>query len=76
VYYSDNYVSLVPGESKTIEIEAETEQLKNEAPVLTVDGWNVSVVSEGSEIPVTPNVNAFVNHWPTTGLPIVAHTWK
>jgi beta-mannosidase len=76
VYASDNYVSLVPGESKTITIEADTAQLKGEAPALTVDGWNVSVGSAGSEVPVTTNVNAQVDHWPVTGLPIVAHTWK
>ncbi len=76
VYYSDNYVSLVPGESKTITIEAETEQLKGEDAALTVDGWNVAVSGAGSEIPVTANVNAQVDHWPVTGLPIVAHTWK
>ena len=76
VYYSDNYVSLVPGESKTISMEAETSQLKGEAAALTVDGWNVRVSGAGSEVPVTTNVNAQVDHWPVTGLPIVAHTWK
>ena len=76
VYYSDNYVSLIPGESKTITIEAATERLNGETPMLTVDGWNVSVAATGSEIAVTTNVNAQVDHWPKTGLPIVAHTWK
>ena len=41
--YSDNYVSLVPGESKRILVSCETAQLKGEAPFVTVDGWNVTV---------------------------------
>ncbi|MFC5865141.1 sugar-binding domain-containing protein [Acidicapsa dinghuensis] len=76
VFYSDNYISLVPGESRTIEIEADTADLKGEEPYLAFDGWNVSVVSAGSSVPVATNVNAQVGHWPVTGLPIVAHTWK
>ena len=76
VFYSDNYVSLVPGESRTIVIEAAQTDLKGEAALVTVDGWNVAVSAAGSQVPVIPNVNAQVNHWPVTGLPIVAHTWK
>jgi hypothetical protein len=76
VFYSDNYVSLVPGESRTIVIEAAQADLKGESPLVTVDGWNVAVSAAGSQVPVIPNVNAQVSHWPVTGLPIVAHTWK
>jgi beta-mannosidase len=39
VYYSDNYVSLLPNESRTITIEAAT-GLK-EGALVVVDGWNV-----------------------------------
>ena len=76
VFYSDNYVSLVPGASRTINIEADAADLKGEAPLITVDGWNVGVSATGSQIPVEQNTNAQVEHWPVTGLPIVAHTWK
>jgi hypothetical protein len=76
VYYSDNYISLVPGESRTITIEAAAADLKGEAPRIVVDGWNVGVSDAGSQVPVSLNVNAQVDHWPVTGLPIVAHTWK
>jgi hypothetical protein len=76
VFYSDNYVSLVPGESRTITIEAAAADLKGEAPLITLDGWNVGVTGTGSSVPVTLNVNSQVNHWPASGLPIVAHTWK
>ena len=76
VFYSDNYVSLVPNESRTIMIEAEAADLNGEAPFVVVDGWNVAVSDAGSGVPVVLNVNAQVDHWPVTGLPIVAHTWK
>ena len=76
VFYSDNYISLVPGESRTVTIEAAEADLKGESPQIVVDGWNVGVSDTGSAVPVTLNVNAQVNHWPVTGLPIVAHTWK
>ena len=45
VYYSDNYVSLPPGESKTITIEAAVADLKGETPYLALDGWNVTTTS-------------------------------
>jgi glycosyl hydrolase family 2/Ig-like domain-containing protein len=76
VYYSDNYVSLVPKESRTITIEADEAELKGESPLITVDGWNVGLESSSSPVPVELNINAQVDHWPVTGLPIVAHTWK
>jgi Exo-beta-D-glucosaminidase Ig-fold domain/Glycosyl hydrolases family 2/Glycosyl hydrolases family 2, sugar binding domain/Glycosyl hydrolases family 2, TIM barrel domain len=76
VYYSDNYISLVPGETRTITIEAAEADLKGDAPQLVMDGWNVGISDAGSAIPITLNQNAQVDHWPVTGLPIVAHTWK
>ncbi len=76
VYYSDNYISLIPGETRTIAIEAASADLKGESPNIAVDGWNVSVTAPSSPVPVTPNLNAQVERWPVTNLPIVAHTWK
>lgn len=77
VFYSDNYVSLVPGETLTVTIEAATANLKGKAPIVAMDGWNIAVQnSSSSEVPVVLNVNAQVDHWPVTNLPIVAHTWK
>jgi beta-mannosidase len=61
VFYSDNYVSLLPGESKRITIECATEDLKGQAPSLVLDGWN-TVVEDGSgggEVEVTTNEVAF-----------------
>ncbi len=72
VYTSDNYVSLVPGESRTITIEVATAKLKEEDALVLVDGWNVSVgASSAKGVAVEVNVGAQVDHYPVTGLPIV-----
>jgi hypothetical protein len=76
VFYSDNYLTLVRGESRSVTIEVERADLAGEAPLVMVDGWNVGVSAVGSPVPVELNENAQVDHWPVTGLPIVAHTWK
>jgi hypothetical protein len=77
VFYSDNYVTLTQGESRTIEIDTDVSELMGQDPLIVVDGWNIGVaVDADSPVPVELNVNAQVDHWPQTGLPIVAHTWK
>ena len=43
VFYSDNYVSLVPKETKRIIIVIPKSSLKNDDPIVMVDGWNISV---------------------------------
>jgi beta-mannosidase len=42
VFYSENYVSLLPGESRTITIEAASQDLGGARPLVVVDGWNVT----------------------------------
>src|SRR5882724_1678483 len=75
VYYSDNYISLVPNETKTITIESAQSDLKGEKPLIVIDGWNVGVTSvSSSAAAVALNTNAQVDHWPVTGLPIVPST--
>jgi beta-mannosidase len=69
VYYSDNYVSLLPNESRTITIEAASADLKGEGALVLVDGWNVGVASaSGAGVDLALNVGAQVDHWPVTGL--------
>ncbi len=61
VYYNDNYISLLPGETKSLTIEAAASDLDGEAPLLAVDGWNVTVNSSsasGSQVQVVPNTDA------------------
>jgi hypothetical protein len=41
-FYTDNFFSLLPGESKSVSIETELKNLdNNEKPVLVVKGWNI-----------------------------------
>jgi hypothetical protein len=42
VFYSDNFVNLLPGESKTIKISVSAKDLNGEAPKIVIDGWNLS----------------------------------
>jgi hypothetical protein len=71
VYYSDNYISLVPGETRRITIEAPNTASSKLSPMIVFDGWNLSLVADqASQIVLAPNVEAQKEHWPTTGLPI------
>lgn len=40
-FYADNYVSLMPGDSRTITVEFNRKYLKEGIPVFYLDGWNV-----------------------------------
>ena len=42
-FYSDNYFSLMPGESKTITVEFNPKYLKGGMPVFELSGWNTRV---------------------------------
>jgi hypothetical protein len=72
VFYSDNYLSLLPGERKTVTIEAAAADLGGEPPLLAVDGWNVTVnpmsVPGSRAVPVVPNLDAQVPQ-PTPATP-------
>jgi hypothetical protein len=69
VFYSDNYVSLVGGEDKTIEIQCATDSLRGEPGLVVVDGWNVTVKpATAPGVAIGLNENAQVDHWPRTGL--------
>jgi hypothetical protein len=73
VFYSDNYVSMVSNESRTITIEAATSDLKGEAGLVVVDGWNVGVAASSLAAgTVAVNTGAQVDHWPVTGLPMMS----
>jgi beta-mannosidase len=73
VYYSDNYISLLPNETRTIAMEAATSDLKGEDALVVVDGWNVGVVAGSSAgVGIEPNVEALVEHWPVSGLPMIS----
>jgi hypothetical protein len=42
-FYSDNYFSLMPGESKTVTVEFNHKYLKGGRPVFELSGWNTRV---------------------------------
>jgi hypothetical protein len=70
VYYSDNYVSLVPNETRTITIEADANNFDGEDALVAFDGWNVTVAPAGFKgAAIEPNVDAQPDRWPATGLP-------
>ncbi len=69
VFYSSNYISLAPGETRTFTLEADLSLLGGAAPVILVDGWNITVPEVTSPIHVAPNLNADPAHWPTSNLP-------
>ena len=71
-FYSDNYVWLAPGESRTITIDAALADLKGDTPLVVLDGWNVDVTPvDNPDSALALNVDAQVSHWPVTGLPMI-----
>ncbi len=71
VFYSDNYVSLLSGETKTITIDATQSDFKGQEALIVVEGWNVTVAPESFPgVAVAPNLEAQPDHSPETGLPI------
>jgi hypothetical protein len=70
VFYSDNYVSLLPNETKIVTIEAALHDFNGENAMVVLDGWNVTVAPASfASVSVAPNVEAQPDHWPVTGLP-------
>jgi hypothetical protein len=70
VYYSDNYISLVPNETRTVTIEAAVKDFNGEDPLVVFDGWNVTVAPGSSNgVSIAPNLEAQPDHSPATGLP-------
>ena len=68
VFYSDNYISLVPGESRSITIEAPTKALNGDDPLIEVDGFNVDVHEVQGPVSIVTNVNAQPSHWPASNI--------
>ena len=68
VFYSDNYISLVPGESATVSVEAATKDLQGDSPLIEVDGYNVDVKPVDGAVSITANTNAQPAHWPASNI--------
>jgi hypothetical protein len=69
VFYSDNYISLAPGESRTSTITVDTAELHGAQPTVTLDGWNIGLATS-TGIPAKLNKEADPAYWPVTGLPL------
>ena len=68
VFYSDNYLSLVPGEKRSITIECATQELGGEKPEIDLDGYNVDLLPATSPVTVKLNQNADPAAHPATSL--------
>ena len=71
VYYSDNYVSLVPDQTKTIVIHAAVSDFDGQKALLAVDGWNTTA-AEGKSggVSIEPNRDAEPDLQPATGFAV------
>ena len=67
-FYSDNYISLVPGESSTVSIEAATKDLQGDLPLVELDGFNVDVKPIEGPVSIQANINAQPSHWPASNI--------
>ena len=52
VYYDDNYISLMPGQSQTIKLEIAESRLNGGEPVFAVEGWNITEATVTAETEV------------------------
>jgi mannosylglycoprotein endo-beta-mannosidase len=68
VFYSDNYISLLPGESSTVAVEAATQDLQGDSPLIELDGYNVDVKPVDGPVSIVANVNAQPSHWPASDI--------
>ena len=68
VFYSDNYISLVPGESRSVTIEAASKDLQGDEPLVELDGYNIDVKAVDGPVSIALNQNAQPAHWPATNI--------
>lgn len=72
VFYSDNYIWIAHGESRTITISASSAALHGDEPLVVVDGWNVKVKpTDNGKCALALNRDAQVSNYPATGLPMI-----
>ena len=69
-YYSDNYFSLIPGETRSVTISADSADFGGEKPLVAVDGWNETVANTAGAVIPVPGPDA-EGSW-TMGQPVEA----
>jgi hypothetical protein len=62
VYLDENYLNLLPGETKTVTAELATSLLSGDSPAFVLDGWNVTTGNVSGGIAITDNPHAAENH--------------
>jgi hypothetical protein len=73
VYYSDNYISLVPHETKMLTVEAAQADLKGDKPLLVFDGWNIGVAPVSTpDADIALNDEAVPANSPVTNITILS----
>ncbi len=71
VFASDNYISLAPHEARTVTLEAAADAFHGEDALVTVDGWNTTVVPASfAGVSVASNPDADPLRSPDTGFAI------
>jgi mannosylglycoprotein endo-beta-mannosidase len=68
VFYSDNYISLAPDETREFTVEARTSDFKGNEPWLALDGFNTHVKASGGQVLIKNNKNADPMNWPASSL--------
>lgn len=69
VFYSDNYISLLPNETRTVTITAATKDLDGDQPLIAVDGFNTSITNTSTNgSAITSNTDADPTLHPQTDM--------
>jgi hypothetical protein len=70
VYASANYLTLAPGESRSLTLAFDPHLLGKDSPVVTLDGWNTTLRAiTAFGVTARTNTDADPAHWPVTHLP-------
>ncbi len=66
----NNYVSLAPNGSATINIQANLTDLQGDDALVVLDGWNTTVTPTSADgVSIAPNLEAQPSSWPATACP-------
>ncbi len=70
-FYSDDYISLLPGETKTIVIHAALSDFQGQNAVIDLDGWNTTVApAKSGGVTIEPDRDAEPELQPATGFAV------
>lgn len=67
-FYTDNYISLAPGEERSLTIRAAASDMNQQDPLILVDGFNVEVTQSGGNVRIGLNKNAIPSYSPASNI--------